>query len=83
MKLPWRSALLLSLYRFLIDRIDDGIHHLIVQRTWIARRMSHHKICLYCPEREQAILRRLKKKNRLDMVVIQDIWHPLFTPSDI
>jgi chorismate mutase len=81
MKLPWRSAILLSLYRFLIDRIDDGIHHLIVQRTWIARRISHHKTLLYCPEREQAILRRLKKKNRLDTVLIQDIWHPLFQES--
>ena len=81
MKLSWRPALFLSLYRFLIDRIDDGIYHLIAQRTSIARRIRHHKNLLYCPQREEAILRRLKKKNRLNIRLVEEIWHPLFHES--
>ncbi|MEO5374665.1 MAG: chorismate mutase [Alphaproteobacteria bacterium] len=66
-----------------IDRIDDAIHDLLMQRTEVVEKIGHAKKGggYLVPGREAEVLRRLVKRHsgRLSRAVIVRIWRELFS----
>ena len=80
----YRAAVfMLGFYRFLIDRVDDGIYSLLCMRTRLARQTHRHKPVIHCPDREHDILRRLLQKKRLPSDAVHDIWQRIFHESKL
>jgi chorismate mutase len=75
------AIFMLGFYRFLIDRVDDGIYSLLCMRTRLARQTQRHKPVIHCPDREHDILRRLLQKKRLPPDTVHDIWEHIFHES--
>lgn len=76
----WKN-LKLKWIRKNIDIVDDGIYHLIHQRTKLAKNLKGLKPTVRDPFREVFIVSRLQKKKKLDTKFVKNVWVLFFKES--
>ena len=75
------NSMRVDVIRKTIDVIDDKIHDLICARIKCAEQLKGKKSKIRDPIREVSIIARLQDKERLDPVMIKNIWKVLFQES--
>jgi chorismate mutase len=75
------NTMKIQFIRKTIDVIDDKIHDLICARLECAEQLKDLKPQIRDPIREVTIIARLQDKDKLDPVMIKNIWKTLFQES--